>query len=347
MLVPPDQLSRMDLNLLVTLQVLLEECNVTRAAERLFITQPAMSRTLSRLRDLFDDPLFTRAARGLIPTPRAEELQRDLPALLAMVGQLVSRNEFDPATFEYTFRIAVVEQFGQSLFGPLMAQLQAEAPHIVVQAVESTEGAIEQLATGAIDFAIDMERPEESDIDFLPLLSNEPVLIARRDHPLAGKRKLKLDEALSYGYVRCFPVNTLKTLPVFDALLEELGRQRQCFFHTSNLLTALQVVQSSDGLLACPAFVLNSGLLEQEFVRLSMPKELEGMAKVIGLAQHRRTLTSPAHQWLTEKIASITAEHWHQKSPIVKMPAANKLVAKGAKPKKSAAKKTSTKRKQG
>lgn len=314
MSITPDQLARIDLNLLVTLQILLEERNVTRAAERLFITQPAMSRTLSRLRELFDDPLFTRVSRGLVPTPRAEELQHELPALLAAVGHLVARNSFDPVTFEYTFRIAVVEQFGQSLFGPLMAELQAQAPNIVVQAVESTEDAEDSLARGAIDFVIDLEHPEALDIDFLPLLSNTPVIIARRNHPLAKKRKLKLSDALSYDYVRCFPVDAVKTVAVFDVMLAELEQRRRCFFETSNLLTALQVLQSSDGLMAGPAFILNSELLEQEFVQWDLPKELQGMSKIIGLAQHRRTLTSPAHQWLTEKISTITAKHWKVKT---------------------------------
>ncbi len=310
MSIAPDKLARIDLNLLVTLQVLLEERNVTRSAERLFITQPAMSRTLSRLRDLFDDPLFTRAARGLIPTPRAEELEQLLPDLLNAVSNLVTRHEFDPATFSYTFRIAVVEQFGQSLFGPLLAQLQKEAPHIVIQAVDYTEGSEELLARGNIDFAIAPENPEEVDIDFLPLLSSEPIIIARNKHPLAGKKKLKLKEVLAYPYVSCFPVDAIKSIPVFDSMLSELDQQRECFFHTSNLLTALQVIQSSDGLLAGPAFILNSDLLAKKFVQLELPKELRGMKKIIGLAQHRRTLTSPAHQWLTEKIASITAEYW-------------------------------------
>lgn len=313
MLISPDKLSRIDLNLLVTLQVLLEERNVTRAAARLFITQPAMSRTLSRLRDLFDDPLFTRAARGLVPTPRAEELEQQLPSLLNAVGNLVSISEFDPETFEHTFRIAVVEQFGQSLFGPLMAELQKEAPNITLQVIEYTEGTEELLAKGNIDFAIDLEKIEAIDIDFLPLLSNEPILIARADHPLAGKKKLKLQDILNYSYIRCFPVDSLKSVPVFDSMLEELGEQRHCFFHTSNLLTALQVVQSSDGLMAGPAFILNSELLEKKFIKLALPQELRGMEKLIGLAQHRRTLISPAHQWLTEKISSITAEHWTEK----------------------------------
>ena len=83
------ELSRIDLNLLISLQVLLEERNVSRAAERLFITQPAMSKTLSRLRQVFDDPLFTRSSHGMQPTPRALEVAGDLSVILAEIGRLV------------------------------------------------------------------------------------------------------------------------------------------------------------------------------------------------------------------------------------------------------------------
>lgn len=76
------RLSKIDLNLLIALEVLLEERSVTRAAQRLFITQPAMSKTLQRLRDLFNDPLFTRTAHGLVPTPKAADLQQPLVAIL-------------------------------------------------------------------------------------------------------------------------------------------------------------------------------------------------------------------------------------------------------------------------
>jgi DNA-binding transcriptional LysR family regulator len=310
MSISPDKLARLDLNLLVALQVLYEECNVTRAADRLFITQPAMSRTLSRLRDLFDDPLFTRVSRGLIPTPRAEELALDLPELLNTIGRLVTPSEFDPASFEYTFRIAIAEQYGQSLFGPLVAELQTDAPSVILQAIDCSERIEDMLAKGSIDFVIDLEAPEANDIDFLPLLASEPTIIARHNHPLAGKKRLSLKDALKYSYVRCFPVDAIKAVPLFDQMLEELGHRRNCSFHTSNLLTALEVVRNSDALLASPAFILNSQLLNSDFVTFKLPKEFDGMQRIIGLAQHRRTLTSQAHQWLTEKIASITAEHW-------------------------------------
>ena len=90
------RLARTDLNLLVAFQVLLEEQHVSRAAERLFITQSAMSKTLSRLRELFDDPLFTRSAHGMVPTPRAIELHGELEQLLQHMDYLVSYHEADP-----------------------------------------------------------------------------------------------------------------------------------------------------------------------------------------------------------------------------------------------------------
>ena len=92
----PDQLHRVDLNLLVALQALIEEQNVTRAAERLFITQPAMSKTLQRLRDLFDDPLFTRSSHGLIPTPKTEELRAPLADVLDRLNMIVTPADFIP-----------------------------------------------------------------------------------------------------------------------------------------------------------------------------------------------------------------------------------------------------------
>ena len=312
MLISPDKLARMDLNLLVTLQVLIEERNVTRAAERLFITQPAMSRTLSRLRDLFNDPLFTRAARGLVPTPRCQELELQLPELLNAVANVISENEFDPASFEYTFRIAVVEQFGQSLFGPLMAELQDEAPNIVIKALDYSEATADQLARGNIDFAIELEQEDEQDIDFLPLLSNQPVIIARAKHPLAARKNSTLKNLLAYNFVSCFPVDAIKSEPVLDRALSELGEHRHRIFHTSNLLSALEVVQNSDALLAGPEFILNSNLLAKKFITIKPPKELAAMGEIIGLSQHRRTLTSLAHQWLTRKIATITAQYWTQ-----------------------------------
>ena len=100
------ELARIDLNLLISLQVLLEEGSVSRAAERLFITQPAMSKTLSRLRHLFGDQLFTRTRHGMQPTPRAEQLVSGLAEVLGDIGQLLAQPGFDPHSFKGEITLA-------------------------------------------------------------------------------------------------------------------------------------------------------------------------------------------------------------------------------------------------
>ena len=94
------ELDRLDMNLLVALEALLEERNVSKAAERLFITQSAMSKTLGRLRQVFDDPLFIRKSGGMVPTPRAEQLGQYMPGVLQAVQEMVRPVKFDPLEFE-------------------------------------------------------------------------------------------------------------------------------------------------------------------------------------------------------------------------------------------------------
>ena len=104
-----DPLSRIDLNLLVAFQVLMQEKNVTRAAERLFVTQPAMSKTLNRLRNMLDDELFVRSSHGLSPTPKTLELERPVNEILSQLTNLmVSNQDFDPASSAATISLATL-----------------------------------------------------------------------------------------------------------------------------------------------------------------------------------------------------------------------------------------------
>ena len=114
------KLSRLDLNLLVSLQALLEEKSVTKAASRLFISQPAMSRVLQKLRYQLDDPLFTRTGNELNPTPKARELQHKLPSLLDNILDLVDDGKFDPGKYVGEIRIAVPEFVATSLISKLI-----------------------------------------------------------------------------------------------------------------------------------------------------------------------------------------------------------------------------------
>ena len=124
-------ISRVDLNLLVYLDVLLRECNVTRAAEELGISQPAMSNSLRRLRDLFGDPILVRTSDGMTPTDRALELKPLVRNVLSAAEQVIlPKTEFDPAGSSRIFRIMASDYTESTLLPVLLRQLRKEAPGI-------------------------------------------------------------------------------------------------------------------------------------------------------------------------------------------------------------------------
>ena len=168
------KLSRLDLNLLVALQALLEEKSVTKAASRLFISQPAMSRVLQKLRYQLDDPLFTRTGNELIPTPKARELQHKLPSLLDNILDLVDDGKFDPGKYVGEIRIAVPEFVATSLISKLISLVTKEAPGLVLSVSGGSESVDRDLSEGQLDFTIDISRPfsdEDADLTSLRSLS--------------------------------------------------------------------------------------------------------------------------------------------------------------------------------
>ena len=128
-----NDLRRVDLNLLVIFETLMFEKNLTRAAEKLFLGQPAVSAALARLRDLFDDPLLVRNGRGFEPTARALAILRELqPAMDTISGAVSRAREFNPATNRDTFRIGLSDDAEFGLFPALLNQLREEAPEVVI-----------------------------------------------------------------------------------------------------------------------------------------------------------------------------------------------------------------------
>ncbi|HEY2932410.1 MAG TPA: LysR family transcriptional regulator, partial [Acidobacteriota bacterium] len=184
-----------NLNLLVYLEALLEEHSVSRAARRVGITQPAMSNALGRLRDLFEDPLFRRTARGIVPTPRAIQLSGSVrKALVEVRGLLGGQPAFDPATAMRTFRLAMTDYAELVLLGKLAQQLRRQAPgvQILVRRPERIFIPPEQeLGTGAIDAAIGFY-PDTTALEVsthaMDLFEESNVCIARRGNPFVRKK---------------------------------------------------------------------------------------------------------------------------------------------------------------
>lgn len=155
-------ISRVDLNLLVYLDVLLREKNVTRAADQLGITQPAMSNSLRRLRDLFNDPLLVRTSQGMSPTDRAQELQPQLRTILAGVEEVLQPSaELNLAESDRVFRIMASDYAESTLIPPLLREIRDIAPHIRLDILTPSDVTFQDVEKGKVDMAINR-------FDYLP-----------------------------------------------------------------------------------------------------------------------------------------------------------------------------------
>jgi len=307
------KLSRLDLNLLVALQALLEEKSVTKAASRLFISQPAMSRVLQKLRYQLDDPLFTRTGNELIPTPKARELQHKLPSLLDNILDLVDDGKFDPGKYRGEIRIAVPEFVATSLISKLISLVTKEAPGLVLSVSGGSESVDRDLSEGQLDFTIDISRPFSDELMSMPLAVYIPCIWMRKKHPLSGFETLTLDQIIQFPFVQYFllisKTVTASTDARFDKALRSLGMNRRKALVTNQLVTAIETVSTSDCLMVATQ---KDFLIEREryeIVTKPFPKKLphDGSINLV-LLQHQRTSGSAIHLWIAEKIIKIVKD---------------------------------------
>ncbi len=150
-------LKETDLNLFIAFDVIYTEKNLTKAGQVLGITQPAVSNALSRLRELFDDELFIRTSKGMIPTPVANQIIKDVRSALSLIQNTISESEkFDPYTAEVTFKVSIGDTSEYRLLPLLIKELAMVAPKIKVETyLTPRKDAVRELASGSIDFSID------------------------------------------------------------------------------------------------------------------------------------------------------------------------------------------------
>jgi len=193
-------LSAIDLNLLVALQALLAERNVTHAAKRVGITQSAMSHALARLRELFDDPLLVRTRQGMTLTAHASGLVRPLQHALAAVEQVMHFTpEFDAANAARTFNIAASDYAQFVILPPLLSRLR-DAPGIRLIVHPPPPSEVEALDAGSIDLAIGRGHANEANIYQQTLFTDRLVCVVRAEHPRV-KRALTLREYAELDHI--------------------------------------------------------------------------------------------------------------------------------------------------
>jgi len=301
--IPRMNISNFDLNLLRVLDMLLREQNVSRAAERLALTQPTVSNALARLRDLLDDPLLVRVGRRMCPTPRALALEGPIRAALRQIEQTLGSGEaFEPQHSCRQLRIALTDFVEQLCMPALLARLQSVAPQLRIDVAHLTPNLpVEALDRGDLDMVLG--RFNEVPARFTrQLWRRETLRIAvRRDHPqISGALDLQ-----TFLQLRHLWVHGGQTRGMVDQWLAEQNLERQIVYTTPNYLQAAHLAAATDLCVVLPT------QLAQQFAELlplelyDLPFALEPFELDMVYLSHRQH--DPALAWLAEQILAIAA----------------------------------------
>lgn len=288
-------LRTLDLNLLKALDALLDERSVTRAAERLSLTQPAVSGMLTRLRECFDDPLFTRTQRGIVPTLRALELALPVKNILTEVSALLQPKQFDPATAEMTINIAATDYALRAVIVPFMAALRQLAPGIRVAVLPvNNEQLALQFERGSVDIALVTPDTAPPELHARALYAEEYVCLMRDDHPLANQKTLTLDDFCAQDHALVSYLGG-SFHGVTDAALNAMGRSRRVTLSVCSFLVLPEILRVSDLISVVPRRLALNHVGLKVF---APPLEIQGFSKTV--AWHERTHRDAGHRWLRE-----------------------------------------------
>jgi DNA-binding transcriptional LysR family regulator len=301
------QLRQLDLNLLKAFDALMDERNTTRAAERLAVTQPAVSATLNRLRDALGDPLFVRTQRGMAPTERALALAGPVKRILGDIEAVLQPETFDPATAAFTVTVSATDYALRAVVMPFVAALRPLAPQVRVAVVQAHgPELLERMERGELDLALITPQMAPPDLHSRTLFDERYACVMRDGHPAGQEDPLTLESfcALDHGIVSLQGGGF--SGPTDDALAL-LGRQRRVMVSVPSFAMLLDMVRSTDLVALVPARLLQgaSGLAMR-----AAPLEVGGFTKV--LAWHARTHADPRQRWVRDLIVrtcSRTANH--------------------------------------
>ena len=293
----------LDLNLLKTLDALLDERSVTRAAQRLSLTQPAVSGMLNRLRDYFDDPLFSRTPHGIVPTLRAQQLAAPVKQILSDIDILLKPTQFDPLTAALTFTVAATDYALKAVIVPFIAALRVRAPGIRVRVIPVEPVLLTtQFEQGKIDLALLTPDSTPDNLHSRALYDEEYVCLMRHARPDAGQ-PLTLDRFCALEHV-LVSYEGESFWGVTDEALASVGRQRQIGLSVSSFLVLPDILAISDMIAVVPARLAYD---DPRMHVLPPPLPITGFTK--SMAWHERTHRDAAHQWLRNLVQYKKARH--------------------------------------
>lgn len=308
-------LQHIDLNLLVHLDVLLKEKNVTRAAEQLGITQPAMSNILKRLRKVFGDPLLVRSSEGMTPTERALELQPMVREILANIGKILApKNEFRPYNTSRMFRIMVSDYAEATLVPRLVKALRSEAPHVILDFLTPSDVSYLDMEQGRVDLAINRFNEIPQSFHQMPIWKDTFSCLLSANSPYAHKLNLKNYLNAQHIWVSKtgmgvgFGVNPERSdgLGLIDEALQRLDKKRHISIFTRHYQMPALLIANKDLIATLPTRVARLQADNDKIIIKDPPffiAEFELTMAWSPLLQHH-----PAHRWLRQLIIHVARQ---------------------------------------
>lgn len=295
-------LRQFDLNLLVLLEALLTECHVSRAAEKVFLSQSAMSHALNRLRDQLDDPLLIRTENGLQPTPRALELLPEVRNALRQIERSLSPPQrFNPADSERAFVIACTDYFEAVFFPDMISHFQNIAPHISVEARMIDEDAfLSDLETGEVDLVVGMDINEAVPGHLMVenWISEQQICLLAENNPDLPEQ-LALDDYIQRPHI-VFSDLAGSNANAIDHWLAERKLSRRHIARTVNYMAAAKIVARTQAVMTLP---YQMGLLFSELFPVVLVEPPEGLPSVqMTQIYHPLYAKEPGRVWLQEQV---------------------------------------------
>ena len=283
-----------DLNLFIAFDVIYTEKNLTKSGQVLGITQPAVSNALARLRDLFNDELFIRTSRGMIPTPVANQLIGDIRNALSLIQNTISVSEkFDPSTADMTFKISIGDTSEYRLLPLLIKELAEIAPKVKVETyLTARKDAPRELASGAIDFSIDPPLQSDQHLKHEKIYQEDYVMIVRKDHPILKKQKITIEDYLDLSHIH---ISNRKTgMGHVDMTLYKLGLTRDIYLRAQHFLVAPYIVEQSDmAITTTKGFAVDRNLAWRE-----LPFDIDPL--VLHLYWHENNDNESSSKWMRD-----------------------------------------------
>lgn len=295
-------LRQADLNLLVVFSAVAEERNLTRAASRLLLSQPAVSRALIRLRDMFHDDLLIRTRNGYEPTPKGQRLLHELETMLPRLDRFMAGGEFDPAGEEVTFRIAATDLAASVLAVPLAKSVLSKPTKVSFDFVPFHAGVYEELDKGKLDLAFnvdDSNAPAHFSKEIF--LEPDPGLVCVVSRRSSFTRAITLKQYLAAEHVGIHIIGGIQS--PLEKRLAEMGKKRRCRCVVSHHSVAIRVAAATDLIATVPGTMAVVECSNKAIKILKAPTAL-GRLKLL-MTWHPRMQTDAAHVWLRSTIREI------------------------------------------